>query len=198
MAHEEEVSYKLDSDLSIDELYKALDELMTEYKKVKRKSKETISLNQELSKQVEIVTKEKEDLTKENQKLNLKIEKLEKLNNNLTNELEDSKKELNKIKPLFDKFTLSSQRLDEMITNQKAVFDKARLGYRCYDKQKTIKNLYKKSSKDNLTYFHCGKVGHRSYTCRTKITNVKQVWVIKGAINTNFKGPKIAWVPKST
>ena len=46
----DEVSSKLDSDPSIDELYEALDELMIEYKKVKRKSKETTSLNQELSK----------------------------------------------------------------------------------------------------------------------------------------------------
>ena len=60
-----------------------------------------------------------------------------------------------------------------MIKNQKAVFYKVGLGYRWYDKQKTIKNLYKKSSKDNLTYFHCGKVGHRSYTYRTKNINIK-------------------------
>ena len=127
-----------------------------------------------------------------------KNDELENLNINLTNELDVSKKELNKIKPLFDKFTLSSQRLDEMIKNQKAIFDKVGLGYRYYDKQKAIKNLYKKSSKDNLTCFHYGKVGHRSYTCRTKNTNVKQVWIIKGTINTNPKGPKIDWVPKST
>ena len=85
-----------------------------------------------------------------------------------------------------------------MIKNQKVVFDKAWLGYRCYDKQKIIKNLYKKSSKDNLTYFHCGKVGYRSYTYRTNNSKVKQVWVIKETHNSNPKGPKIAWVPKST
>ena len=114
-----------------------------------------------------------------------------------TNKLDLSKKELNKIKLLFDNFSLISQRLDEMIKKQKVVFDKAELGYWCYDKQKTIKNLYKKSSKDNLTCFHCGKVGHRSYTYRTNNSKVKQVWVIKRIINTNLKGPKIAWVSKS-
>ena len=155
-------------------------------------------MNQEFSKQVEIVTKEKEDLTKENQKLNLKIKKIKKLNINLTSELNVTKEELNKTKPLFDKFILSSQRLDEMIKNQKAVFDKTGLGYRCYDKQKTIKNLYKKSSKDNLTCFHCVKVGHRSYTCRTNNSKIKQVWIIKGIHNSNPKGSKIVWVPKST
>ena len=85
-----------------------------------------------------------------------------------------------------------------MIKNQKAVFDKVGLGYRCHDKQKTIKNLYKKSSKDNLTYFYYGKVEHKSYTCRTKKTIVKQVWIIKGTTGTNPKGPMIAWVPKIT
>ena len=85
-----------------------------------------------------------------------------------------------------------------MIKDQKAVFDKARLGYKCYNKQKIITNLYKKSSKDNLTYFHYGKVGHRSYTYRINNLKVKHVLVIKGTSNTNPKGPKIACVPKST
>ena len=40
MSYEAEVSSKLDFYLSIDELYEALDELMIEYKKIKRKSKE--------------------------------------------------------------------------------------------------------------------------------------------------------------
>ena len=127
-----------------------------------------------------------------------KYDELEKHSINLTNELNATKEELDKTKPLFDKFTLSSQRLDEMIKNQKAVFDKAGLGYKCYDKQKTIKNLYKKSSKDNLTCFHCGKVGYRSYTCRINNLKVKQVWINKETSNTNSKGSKIAWVPKST
>ena len=171
---------------------------MLEYKKLKRKSKDINLLNQDLSRQLKIVTKEKEDLSKENKKLSQKIEELENLNINLTNELYATKKKLDKTKSLFDKFTLSSQRLDEMIKNQRAVFDKTGLGYRCYDKQKSINNLYKKSSKENMTCFHYGKVGHKSYICKTKNTKMKQVWVIKDSINTNPKGPKIAWVPKST
>ena len=62
-----------------------------------------------------------------------------------------------------------------MIKNQRAIFDKVELGYRCYDKQKTINNLYKKSSKENITCFYCGKVGHMSYTCKTNNLKVKQV-----------------------
>ena len=192
MAHEDEVSSNLDFYLSVDELYEALDEIMKEYKKLKKKSKETITSNQDLSSKLELVTKEKEDLIKENKKVNQKCDELEKHNINLTNELNATKKELDKTKPLFDKFTLSSQRLDEMIKNQRAVFDKAGLGYRCYDKQKTINNLYKKSSKENITYFHYGKVGHRAYTCKTNNLKVKQVWIIKGTHNSNPKGSKIA------
>ena len=45
MAHGDEVSSKLDFDLSIDKLYEALDELMIEFKKIKRKSKETTFLD---------------------------------------------------------------------------------------------------------------------------------------------------------
>ena len=49
-----------------------------------------------------------------------------------------------------------------------------------------------KSSKKNITCFHYGKVGHKSYTCKTKNTKMKQVCVIKGTTKTNPKGPKIA------
>ena len=108
MDHGDEVNSELNFDPSLDELYEAFDDLMLEYKKLKRKSKYINVLNQDLSRQIEIVTKEKDDLSKENQKLNQKIEELENLNINLTNELNTTKKELDKTKPLFDKFTLSS------------------------------------------------------------------------------------------
>ena len=85
-----------------------------------------------------------------------------------------------------------------MIKNQRAVFDKAGLGYRYYDKQKIINNLYKKSSKKYITYFHYEKVGHRSYTCKTNNSKVKQVWIFNEIHNSNPKGPKIAWIPKIT
>ena len=85
-----------------------------------------------------------------------------------------------------------------ILKNQKAVFNKAGLGYRSYDKQKPINNLYRKSSKKNMTCFHCAKIGYKSYICKSKNTKVKQVWIIKDSINTNPKGPKIDWVPKIT
>ena len=50
MAHGDEVNSDFNSDPSLDELYDALDDLMLEYKKLKRKSKDTNLLNQDLSK----------------------------------------------------------------------------------------------------------------------------------------------------
>ena len=64
MAHEDEVGFEFNFDPSLDELYDALDDLMLEYKKLKRKSKDINLFNQDLNKQLEIVTKEKEDLSK--------------------------------------------------------------------------------------------------------------------------------------
>ena len=92
MAHENEVSSNLDSYLSIDELYEALDELMKECKKLKKKRKKTITSNQDLSCKLELVTKEKEYLIKKNKKVNQKCDELEKHNINLTNELNATKK----------------------------------------------------------------------------------------------------------
>ena len=50
MAHGDEVNSDFNSDPSLDELYDGLDDLMLEYKKLKRKSKDTNLLNQDLSK----------------------------------------------------------------------------------------------------------------------------------------------------
>ena len=85
-----------------------------------------------------------------------------------------------------------------MIKNQRDVFDNVELGYKCYDKQKIINNLYRKYSKENITCFHYGKVGHRLYTYKTNNSKVKQVWIIKETYISNPRGPKIDWVPKST
>ena len=95
------------------------------------------------------------------------------MNVKLTNDHEFSKEELNKLNPFVDRFTLSSHRLDLILKNQKMVFDKARLGYRSYDKQKPISNLYKKTSKENMTYFYFEKIGHKSYICKAKNTKIK-------------------------
>ena len=153
---------------------------------------------EELEKEKHKLTLGHETLKNEKVNLDESLKDLVKKNKNLIKKNKNLTKDLEKTKSLIDRFTLSSTRLDMMLKSQRTVFDKAGLGYRCYDKQKTINYLYKKSSKDHLTCFHCGKVGHKSYTCRINNSKVKQVWVIKGTNNSNPKGPKIAWVPKNT
>ena len=51
----------------------------------------------------------------------------------------------------------------------------------------------------NIICFKCGKIGHKAYACLSnKIvsTNVKKIWISKGTIMTNLKGPKLVWVLK--
>ena len=90
-----------------------------------------------------------------------------------------------------------------ILDNQKAVYDKAGLGYNPLKKQKYLKNIYVNSSNNkfsNSTCFKCGRIGHKSYTCfsnKSVNSNVKKIWVPKGTIMTNQKGPKKAWVPKT-
>ena len=97
---------------------------------------------------------------------------------------------------------LSSQKLEMILNNQQAIFDKARLGYRSYTKQKSACNLYKKSSKENLTCFYCSKLGHKAYMCNLRknsnSSRSKTIWIIKDIIITNHKGSNKAWIPKST
>ena len=84
-----------------------------------------------------------------------------------------------------------------ILKNQKAIFDRAGLGFRCYAKQKSVNNLYKKSTNENMIYFYYEKSGHKLYIYKSK-RNIKQIWVIKRYVLTNNEGPKKAWVPKNT
>ena len=86
-----------------------------------------------------------------------------------------------------------------ILKNQKAIFDRAGLGFRSYAKQKSINNLYKNSSNENMTYFYYEKSGHKSYICKCKRNvKLKRIWIIKGSMHTYHEGPKKAWVPKNT
>ena len=68
-----------------------------------------------------------------------------------------------------------------------------------YVKQKSINNLYKKSSNKNMSYSYCEKLRHKLYECKYKRNiKLKQIWFIKGSSRTNHEGPKKAWVPKVT
>ena len=90
-----------------------------------------------------------------------------------------------------------------ILDNQKAVYNKARLGYNPLKKQKFLKNIYVNSlsnKSSNISCFKYGRVGHKSYTCfsnKSANSNIKKIWVPKGTIMTNQKGPKKTWVPKT-
>ena len=80
--------------------------------------------------------------------------------------------------------------------------NKAGLGYQSYHNQKLACKLYKKSSQDNLKYFICGKLGHKSYTCNyrniSKSNRIRNIWIKKITFLTNHERPKKTWIPKST
>ena len=145
-----------------------------------------------------------ESETLRNKKTNLdkSLKNLVKKNNDLISKTEGLTKDLEKAKSLLDRFTLSSNRLDMMLKNQWAIFDKAGLGYKTYQKQKSINNIYIKSSSDNLVYFCCGKLGHKSYTCNMRkcpnSIRIKQVWIVKKPLIDKVERPKVTWIPKQT
>ena len=119
----------------------------------------------------------------------------------LIQENQNFKDEINRLKSIVDKFTLSSNKLNMIFDNQKAIYDKAGLGYKPLKKQKFLKDIYVNYSSNkstNTSCFKCGRIGHKSYTCLiNKYANTKKIWVPKGTILTNLKGPKKAWVPKT-
>ena len=180
MAHENEVTSESTSEFTFEELHEAFYDSIDELKKLGKKNKELKLENQSLVKQAENLSIEKFTLIQENQNL---------------------KDEMNKLKSIVDKFTLSSNKLNMILENQKAIYDKAGLGYKPLKKQKFLKDIYANySSKKptNITCFKCGRIGHKSYTCLiNKYANTKKIWVPKGTILTNLKGPKKAWVPKT-
>ena len=180
MAHENEVTSESTSEFTFEELHEAFYDSIDELKKLGKKNKELKLKNQSLVKQAEILSIEKFTLIQENQNF---------------------KDEINRLKSIVDKFTLSSNKLNMILDNQKAIYDKAGLGYKPLKKQKFLKDIYVNYSSyksTNITCFKCGRIGHKSYTCLiNKYANTKKIWVPKGTILTNLKGPKKAWVPKT-
>ena len=85
-----------------------------------------------------------------------------------------------------------------IIDSQKVVCDKIGLGYNTLRKQKFLKNIFINASTrklSNITCFICGKIGHKAYSCLSNkfdTKNMKKIWVSKGTIVTNLKGPKLA------
>ncbi len=159
-------------------------------KELNLKVKSLLNSNTSLAQNVELLKKDKEELVKENL---------------------DLKNEVHKYKPIVEKFTQSSEKLNLILSNQRAVFNKAGLGYKTNKQQKYLKNFFVKAKDvktEKPTCFHCGKTGHKVYSCiQRKIQtnkstfvrgkNITKVWVPKGTNYTNQEGPKKTWVPKS-
>ena len=120
----------------------------------------------------------------------------------LNNEKKALQLEINKLKPIVDKFTISSEKLQLMLNNQKGVFDKAGLGFNPGNKLKFLKNFFTPASNStsHASCFKCGKLGHKAFSCKFRMSNakpLKKIWVPKGTKITNLQGPKKAWVPKT-
>lgn len=128
--------------------------------------------------------------------LTLEKERILKDNYLLLKENQSLKNEVNRLKPIVDRFTLSSEKLKIILNSQRAVYNRAGLGYNLRERQKFLKNIYVHADDSTkITCFKCEKLGHKAYTCHTH--NVRKIWVPKGTILTNPRGPKKAWVPKS-
>ena len=129
---------------------------------------------------------------------------------NLISENESLKLDIEKYKPIVDKFTYSSEKLNIILNSQRVVFSKARLGYNPNQKQKLVKNFFRKVEESkSFTCYYCNKSGHKSYECslrrisNTIITNrlgvkTKHIWVPKGTKVETLRTSKKIWIPKLT
>ena len=168
-------------EITFDDLHEAFCDLLKEFQKV-------VSKNKDLKIKNDLGEKEKSEFIK-----TIDVLKCEK---------EVLQIEVNKLKPIVDKFTISSEKLQLILNNQKGIFDKAGLGFNPNNKQKFLKNFFTpvSNSLSHASCFKCGKLGHKAYTCKSRMSNaksLKKVWVPKGTKITNLQGPKKAWVPKS-
>ena len=108
------------------------------------------------------------------------------------------RKEIEILKFIAEKITFSFQ---SIIKSQNFIFHKAEISLNSLRKQKMIKNIFSKASFENnsIKYFKYNQSGHKISKCninRIGHTLVKQIWVSKKIICSNFYGPKIVWIPK--
>ncbi|GAV65898.1 hypothetical protein CFOL_v3_09410 [Cephalotus follicularis] len=112
-------------------------------------------------------------------------------------ENEKLKIEIDALKKSFSTFLNSSAKLDNLLGLQKCVFDKAGLGYEEMKNVKHFKNFFEHKIVCNC----CGRLGHISTSCIVRnnlgFGKTRKIWVPKGTLVTNLKGPKFKWVPKA-
>ena len=64
-----------------------------------------------------------------------------------------------------------------ILNSQNKVYKKGGLCYKPNNKQKLLKNFFSASpstySTTHITYFSCGRIGHKAFACNSKKTNDK-------------------------
>ncbi|GAV79881.1 hypothetical protein CFOL_v3_23344 [Cephalotus follicularis] len=196
---------------TFDELQNAYENLYVEYENVCLK-------NKSLKTNVISMSKELEILKSENSKYVNEIEFLKDKNSFYMNEIdilnvssklsidsmeenEKLKIEINALKKSFSTFSNSSAKLDNLLGLQRCVFDKAGLGYEEMKNVKHFKNFFVKKNEPQICCNYCGRLGHISTSCifRNNLCfgKTRKIWVPKGTLVTNLKGPKFKWVPKA-
>ncbi|GAV68028.1 hypothetical protein CFOL_v3_11531 [Cephalotus follicularis] len=214
MAMEEDTS----EDESENEVNFSFDELQNAYEKLYDEYENVCLKNKTLKKNATFMSKENDDLKNENSKHLNEIESLKDKNSFYMNEIEilnlssnlsiDSLKENEKLKieidalkKSFSIFSNSSAKLDNLLGLQRCVFDKAGLGFEEMKNVKHFKNFFVQKFEPKIVCNYCGKLGHVSTSC-SFINNLcygktRKIWVPKGTLVTNLKGPKFKWVPKA-
>ena len=209
MGLEDEVCNDSTTEFTYDELHTAFYDLLAEYKKAGSKLKVLKNNNDALHKENNEALKKNEILQREfNDLLHTKNDIENEKNSCLEeNHLLCSKNkilqiEVDRLKPLVDKLTLSSNKLELILKNQRDVGNKTGIGYNSHLKKKPVLNATTINSfqKPKVICFHCKKSGHKSFACNQSLKKkhkVKKIWVPKGTMIPNPKGPKKTWVPKS-
>ncbi|GAV89715.1 hypothetical protein CFOL_v3_33129 [Cephalotus follicularis] len=116
-------------------------------------------------------------------------------------ENEKLKIEIDALKKSFSTFSNSSAKLDNVLGLQRCVFDKAGLGYEQMKNVKHFNNFFVKKNEPQYCCNYCGRLGHISISCSFRndrcYGKTRNIWVPKGTLVTNLKGPKFKWVPKA-
>ncbi|GAV73377.1 zf-CCHC domain-containing protein/UBN2 domain-containing protein [Cephalotus follicularis] len=208
MAMEEEEEDEVN--FTFDELQNAYENLFNEYENVCLRNK-TLKKNAiSMSKEIEYLKSENskyiseiESLKNENSYYMNEIEILNvslKLTNDFKDENENLKGEVDALKKIFSTFSNSSAKLDNLLGLQRCVFDKAGLGYNEMKNVKYFNNFFVKKIKPKISCNYCGRLGHVTTSCIYRndffFGKTRKIWVPKGTLVTNLKGPKFKWVPK--
>ncbi|GAV65261.1 zf-CCHC domain-containing protein [Cephalotus follicularis] len=182
---------------TFDELQNAYEKLYVEYENVCMKNK-TLKKNAiSMTKEIEILKNENNYHKNEIDVLNVSL----KLSNDFEEENKKLKLEIDALKKSFSIFSNSSAKLDNLLSLQRCVFDKAGLGFEEMKNVKHFKNFFVKKNEPQICCNYYGRLVDVSTSCSFRNNlcygKTRKIWVPKGTLMTNLKGPKFKWVPKA-